>query len=80
MKTAEIAFYFLAFPAGAVACFFFWFAVLALAFCVDFFCTDFGDLSPMILFSFAFGLLTCGIVVSPKATDKVGWQVVDVNN
>jgi hypothetical protein len=36
---------------AAVFCFFFWLAAAACeAFCDDFFCTDFGDLSPMIIY------------------------------
>lgn len=42
---------------AAAACFFFWSAVLALAcFCVDFFCVDFGDLSPI------FVMCYCGFI------------------
>jgi hypothetical protein len=43
--------HFLGFAAAAAACFFLWFAALDLAcFCEACFCTDFGDLSPMIGF------------------------------
>ncbi len=41
---------------AAAACLLFWSALLALAcFCVDFFCVDLGDLSPM-MFAFYYGL------------------------
>ena len=41
---------------SAMACFFFWSALLALdCFCEDFFWFDFGDLSPMILI-FCYGI------------------------
>jgi len=41
----------LGFAVAAAACFFLWFAALDFAcFCEACFCTDFGDLSPMIGF------------------------------
>ena len=64
-----------------INCCFLLFASLLLdCFCDAFFCTDFGDLSPMVGFPFTEGCLTLGMFVSPKAFQIIPESGGIVNN